>query len=65
MMMDLKDLCVEKLNSNVDEVKVFIASLEVLCSMQTAEERGIVRSTAVIKYNHDKMYEEEITVFCQ
>ena len=52
MMMDLKDLCVEKLNSNMDEVKAFIASLEVLCSMQTAVERGIVSYVAL----------EEITV---
>jgi hypothetical protein len=63
MMMDLKDLCVEKLNSNMDEVKAFIASLEVLCSMQTAIERAWVKSIAVVKDKNDKKNEEEITVF--
>ena len=63
MMMDLKDLCVEKLNSNMDEVKAFIASLEVLCSMQTAVERGIVRTVAVRRDNRDKKNEELITLF--
>jgi hypothetical protein len=62
-MMDLKDLCVEKLNSNMDEVKAFIASLEVLCSMQTAIERAWVKSIAVVKDKNDKKNEEEITVF--
>ncbi len=62
-MRDLKDKCVEKLDSNVDEVKAFIAFLEVLCSMQTAQERAKVRSIAVEKDNRDKKNDEEITVF--
>ena len=65
MMMDLKDLCVKKLDSNVDEVKAFIASLEVLCSMQTAREKSDVKNTAVAKDKRDKKREEEITVFCR
>ena len=63
MMMDLKDKCVEKLDSNVDEVKAFIAFLEVLCSMQTAQERAKVRRIAVVKNYLDKNMEEEITLF--
>jgi hypothetical protein len=63
MMMDLRDKRVQKFDSNVDDVKAFIASLKVLCSMQTAREQANVRNHAVIKYNHDKKREEETRFF--
>ena len=63
MIMDLKELCVKKLDLKMDEVKAFIASLEVLCSMLTAQERATAKETAAVKDKRDKKNEEEITVF--
>jgi hypothetical protein len=62
MIMDLKDICVEKLDSNMDEVKAFIASIEVLCCMQTAVERSRPKEIAAKKDKWEKKNEEEITV---